>query len=50
MDLFNQTFFRFSIGFIGMILLSVAIILAVRVLAPDDGSPKENCILCFRTE
>ena len=50
MDLFNQTFFKFAIGFIGMILISVGIILAIRFLAPEDGAPKDDCVFCFRTE
>ena len=32
MDLFNKTFFKFAFGFIGIILLSVAVIIIVNTL------------------
>ncbi len=43
MDLFNKTFFRFAFGFIGIILISIAIILAVNTFEQKRGDT--SCLM-----
>ena len=43
MDLFNKTFFRFAFGFLGIILVSVAMIIVANALS-RRGAVAATCL------